>query len=117
MASDDRQPTHVSTTGHGSEALAAGRHKASAPRAGPGETHLYNSPGPHRNLLDCIKSRAPTAVPPEIGHHTTTTCDLVDLSARVGRPIKWDATTERCLGDDQANRLLTHAYRPPWRLT
>ena len=84
---------------------------------GPGETHLYNSPGPHRNLLDCIKSRTPTAVPPEIGHHTTTTCDLVDLSARVGRPIKWDATTERCLGDDQANRLLTHAYRPPWRLT
>ena len=86
-------------------------------RLGPGEIHLYTSPGPHRNLLDCMRSRMPTAAPPEVGHHATTTCDLVDLSARVGRSITWDAAAERCVGDDQANRLLSCAYRAPWRLT
>ena len=34
----------------------------------------------------------------------------------VGRKIKWDATNERILGDDEATKLLAREYRPPWML-
>jgi len=83
---------------------------------GPEEIHLYTSPGHHRNFLDCIKTRRPAAACAEIGHHATTPCNLVDISARLGRPVKWDAKTERFAGDEEANRLLSRAMRSPWRL-
>lgn len=83
---------------------------------GPNEIHLYPSFGPHRNFLDCIKTRKPTAASPEIGHHATTTCNLVEISARVGRKIRWNAKTERCVNDDSANKYLSRVMRTPWQV-
>jgi hypothetical protein len=34
----------------------------------------------------------------------------------VGRRLKWDARTERILGDAEASKLLTRNYRVPWKL-
>ena len=36
------------------------------------------------------------------------------LSFTVGKPLVFDAKTERFVGDDAANRLLTRPYRPPF---
>ena len=83
---------------------------------GPGEIHLYESPEHHRNWLDCIRSRRPTIVPAEIGHRSTTTCNLVEVSARLGRKVTWDPAKERFVGDEQANRMLSKAMRSPWCL-
>ena len=82
---------------------------------GPDEVHLYTSSGHHRNFLDCIKTRRPTAASVEIGHHATTTCNLVEISARLGRKLHWNPTTERFINDEAANRLLSRAMRSPWR--
>ncbi|MCY3022344.1 MAG: Gfo/Idh/MocA family oxidoreductase [Planctomycetota bacterium] len=81
---------------------------------GPSEIHLYESPEHHRNWLDCIRSRKPTAATAEIGHRATSTCNLVEVAARLGRTVKWDPAKERFIGDDQANRLLSKAMRAPW---
>ena len=81
---------------------------------GPGEIHLYRSPGPHRNFLDCIRTRRRPAADPVIAHSAATTCNLAEISARLGRKIKWDPARQRCLGDEAANRLLGRAQRPPW---
>ena len=35
---------------------------------------------------------------------------------KVGRKIKWDAEKEVILGDESASKLLTRAYREPWKL-
>ncbi|MFC1792960.1 Gfo/Idh/MocA family protein [Planctomycetota bacterium] len=83
---------------------------------GPNEIHLYASPGHHRNFLDCIKTRRPTAASAEIGHHATTTCNLVEISARLGRMLRWDPATERFINNEAANRFLSRAMRSPWRL-
>jgi len=83
---------------------------------GPDEVHLYTSPGHHRNFLECIRTRRPAAACAEVGHHATTTCNLVEISARVGREIEWDAKTQRVVGDEAANRLLSRATRSPWRI-
>lgn len=82
---------------------------------GPNEVHLFASPGHHRNFLDCIKMRRPAAAPAEVGHHATTTCNLVEISARLGRKLRWDPTTERFANDEAADRLLSRAMRSPWR--
>ena len=82
----------------------------------PNEIHLYASPGHHRNFLDCIKTRQPTTATAEIGHHATTTCNLVGISARLNRKLRWNPKMERFIGDEQANRLLSRSMRAPWRI-
>jgi predicted dehydrogenase len=83
---------------------------------GPNEIHLYASPGHHRNFLNCIKTRRPAAARAEIGHHATTTCNLVEISARLGRKLIWDPKTERFINDEAANRFLSRAMRSPWHI-
>ncbi|MCC7475866.1 MAG: Gfo/Idh/MocA family oxidoreductase [Pirellulales bacterium] len=68
-----------------------------------------------RNFLDCIKSRAATNCPLEVGHRSSTATLLANIALEVGRPIHWNAETERIDGDHQANSLLARAYREPWK--
>ncbi|MFH1717400.1 MAG: gfo/Idh/MocA family oxidoreductase, partial [Planctomycetota bacterium] len=83
---------------------------------GPNEIHLYASPGHHRNFLDSIKTRRPTAAPAEVGHHATTTCNLVEISTRLGRKLRWNPKTEHFINDEAADRLLSRAMRSPWHV-
>jgi len=82
----------------------------------PNEIHLYAGLEHHRNFLDCIKSRLPAAASEKIGHHATTTCNVVEISARLGRKVRWDASSEQFIDDDQANRLLLRSMRAPWHI-
>jgi len=41
---------------------------------------------------------------------------LGDIAERLRRRLKWDPARERFVGDDEANRLLSAAKRPPWRV-
>jgi len=83
---------------------------------GPNEIHLYASPEHHRNFLDCIKTRRPAAAHAEIGHHATTTCNLVEISARLGCKLKWNPKIERFVNDEAADRFLSRAMRSPWHI-
>jgi hypothetical protein len=64
-----------------------------------------------------VKSRKPTITPVETAHHSTIPGHLGLISMLVGRRIKWDVTNERILEDDEAAKLLTRPYRPPWKLS
>ena len=39
---------------------------------------------------------------------------LANISYRVGRTLHWDAKKMVCIDDDEANKLLTRAYRAPF---
>ena len=44
-------------------------------------------------------------------------CNLVHLaniSYRLGRTIHWDSKKLECINDDEANKMLTRAYRSPF---
>ena len=69
-----------------------------------------------RNFLDCVKSRQRPNADVEEGHLSAVMCHLGNLSTRLGRSLTWDAEHERIVGDDEANALLTKAYRKPWTL-
>jgi predicted dehydrogenase len=69
-----------------------------------------------RNFLDCVKSRQQPVENLEVGHHISTVAHLGNLSLRTGRKIAWDHQQEKVLGDADADRLVSVAYRAPWKL-
>ena len=83
---------------------------------GPDETHLYRSPGHVRNWLDCIKTRRPTIAPAEVAHRSCSASLIGGIALKLQRKLRWDAKAERFIDDDEANKLLHYAMRPPWRL-
>jgi chromosome segregation ATPase len=62
-----------------------------------------------------VKSRQPTIAPVETAHHSAIPGHLGLISMLVGRKIKWDVAKEVIVGDSEASKLLTRAYRKPWK--
>jgi predicted dehydrogenase len=69
-----------------------------------------------RNFLDCVRTRQAPVSDIEIGHRSTSTAILGNISYRTGRQITWDRETETIPGDTEASKLLDRAYRAPWTL-
>lgn len=83
---------------------------------GPGDVHLYRSPGHFRDFINCVRSRKRPICDVEIGHRSVTCAHLANIACKLGRKLRWDPENERFLGDDQANQMLHRPYRAPWRL-
>ncbi len=84
---------------------------------GPGEIHLRTCPEhEQRDFLNCVKSRAATYAPAEIGHRTVTISHIGNIAMKLGRKLRWDPETERFEKDDTANRMLSRTMREPWHL-
>jgi len=68
-----------------------------------------------RNFLEAVKSRDHTKLNAEIeiGAWAADFCHLANIAYRVGRPLRVGADG-RFLGDEEANRLWTRDYRPPY---
>jgi predicted dehydrogenase len=72
-----------------------------------------------RNFIDCIKSSSGSTVSRpnadiEEGHKSTRLCHLGNIAFRTGRAVRFDAHTETCVHDAEANRLLGRSYRAPF---
>jgi predicted dehydrogenase len=67
-----------------------------------------------RNFLDCVRSGRRPSADIEEGHKSTRMCHLGNLALRLGRTLHFDAKTETCTGDAEANRMLRRAYRKPF---
>jgi len=83
---------------------------------GPNEIRLTKSRDHYQNFLDCVKSRALTITPCEVAHRSASVGHLGVIAYETGRKIKWDPTAETIIGDPEATRLLSCAYRKPWQL-
>ena len=81
-------------------------------KIGPDELHL---PFRHekRDFIDCVKSRGQTLEDAEVGHRSTSLCQLGYIAVQLGgQKLRWDPDAERFIDNDAANKLLT---RPPGR--
>jgi predicted dehydrogenase len=71
--------------------------------------------GHMKNFLSCIASRGRPVSDIEEGYISSTACILANISMRLGgRALKWDETTGRIIGDDEAKQMLRRPYRAPW---
>ena len=78
---------------------------------------LYVSDNHWRNFLDCVKSRKPTITPVETAHHSLIPGHLGLISMLTRHKLKWDVEKEEILEDRDATKLLTRAYREPWKMS
>ena len=68
------------------------------------------------NFFDCIKTRHQPISDVAGQHRTATVCHLGTISMQLGRKLKWDPVKEECIGDDEANSMLSREPRKGYEL-
>ncbi len=76
----------------------------------------YKSPGHEQDWVNCVRTREQPIMHIESGVRVAALCILGNLSYQLGRKLHWDPVKERCIGDEEANRFMSKAYRSPWRI-
>jgi predicted dehydrogenase len=66
------------------------------------------------DFLDAIRNNRKPISDIEEGYYSTNVSLLGMLSYKLGRSITWDGKKEECVGDADANKLLSREYRKPW---
>ena len=86
-----------------------GKEQAPGPTAAKGDEH-------YANFIGAVRSRKRQDLTAEVeeGALSCNLMHLANISYRVGRTLHWDAKTMTCVGDPEANALLTRAYRAPF---
>ena len=82
----------------------------------PNETHLYHSESHSGNFLHCVRTRQPTICNAGVAHRAASALLLGGVAKQLRRTLKWDSRAEQFINDDEANRMLSIAKRPPWRI-
>jgi predicted dehydrogenase len=80
----------------------------------PGEIHLYRSDSHSGNFLECVRTRKRPISDADIAHRAASALLLGGVVKQLQRPLRWDPEREEFSGDDEANRMLSIAQRPPW---
>ena len=75
---------------------------------------VYRSDSHAGNFLECIRTRKRPICDIETAHRSTSTVLLGGIALTLKRALKWDPQRERFINDDEANRLLSATFRPPW---
>ena len=63
-----------------------------------------------------VKTRQDPVSNIEDAVHSDIISHISDIAIRSGRKIVWDPVKEEIVGDEEAARRMTRAYRAPWRL-
>ncbi len=77
---------------------------------------LYYSPSHSGNFLDCVRTRKRTICDVETAQRSASAVLLGGIALQLNRRLKWSPETEHFVNDDEANRLLSTAYRTPWEI-
>ena len=68
------------------------------------------------NFIECIKNRSQApACSIEMGANTATIAHMGNIAYRTGNKIYWDPAKKLFLNNQEANKLITPAYREPWK--
>jgi hypothetical protein len=80
----------------------------------PDEVHLYRSNRHADNFLECVRTRKRPICDANIAHRAASALLLGGVVKQLKRTLKWDPKAEVFINDDEANRMLSIAKRPPW---
>lgn len=79
------------------------------------QTHNQMQAGHIGNFIECIRTRQRPNADIEYGHISASCGHIANISYRLGnRKLRFDAATEKFIGDEEADRYLKRAYREPW---
>jgi hypothetical protein len=83
---------------------------------GPDALRLPVSRGQERNFIECVKSRETPVSNVDDAVRSDLISHVSDIAIRCGRKITWDPVKEQFVGDPEATRMMTRAYREPWEV-
>ena len=81
-----------------------------------GDKRLYLSENHYQDWVDAIRNRTKPITHAEIGHRTSSICNIANIAYQLNRPLDWDPAAEEFKGDEEANALRTKVYREPYSL-
>jgi hypothetical protein len=81
---------------------------------GPNEVHLYRTTSHAGNFLECVRTRKRPICDADVAHRAASALLLGGVAKQLKRRLKWDPHAEQFVKDDEANRMLSIAKRPPW---
>ncbi len=82
------------------------------------DIELNAAPATRRHMLDflaAVDRRSRPVADVELGHISTASCILANVSMQLGRPLRYDPVRHVVTGDAEATKLLARPYRQPWR--
>ncbi len=82
------------------------------------DIELNAAPATRRHMLDflaAVDRRSRPVADVELGHISTASCILANVSMQLGRPLRYDPVLRVVAGDAEATKLLARSYRQPWR--
>ena len=68
------------------------------------------------DFLNAVRERTPTRASAEVAHRSCALVHLGDIAYRTRGQLEFDPATQRFVGCDEANQLLTKEYRRPFVL-
>ena len=70
-----------------------------------------------KNFISCVKENdRETTANPTIGRAVACMAHMGNIAIRTGQKIYWDAENQNFINNPEASRLITPAYRDPWKL-
>jgi len=68
------------------------------------------------NFFACVRSRQSPICDVETGHRSASECHLAQIALRLGKKLRWDAESEKFVGDHaaEANRWVAREMRKPY---
>jgi len=82
----------------------------------PSDSRVYHATSHSGNFLECVRTRRLTICNPETAMYTMNAILVGGIALALQRAVKWDPVKLQFQGDEEANRLLSYAARPPWRV-
>ncbi len=67
-----------------------------------------------QDFIDAVKTRGQTLEDAEVGHRTTSLCQIGHITVQVGKKLRWDPVKETFPDSPDANRMLHRKMRTPW---
>jgi predicted dehydrogenase len=80
------------------------------------KAEIYRSGNHFKNWIDCALAGKPTITPVETAHHSAIPGHLCLISMLSRSKVQWDAAKQEIIGNPEAAKFLTRAYRSPYQL-
>jgi predicted dehydrogenase len=83
---------------------------------GEKEKHVYKSENHYKDFLQAMRNRSKPICDVEIGHRTSSLCNIANIAYELGRPLTWNPEKEVFKGDKEADSLLVRNLNGEWAI-
>ena len=81
---------------------------------GETEKHVYKSENHYKDFLDAMRKRSRPICDVEIGHRTSSVCNLGNIAYELKRTLQWNPKKEQFKNDKEAIEFLGGSMRREW---